>query len=238
VSKNNNLTDTLIRAFYADSSILMANGSNGVNLSFDGGNTWSQSSAGINPPYGIFSVSKSGNNLLCGSFGTFAGDSAILYLSTDNGISWTPRVTITWNSGFTAFAVKDSFVVASSPFEFYYSTDYGVNYSPVFTPFGSEDMLITNSSIVTAASDGNSNIRYSLDNGLSWQIGQDTLAAEDLKHSGDTVYAATLRGFYYSFDAGMSWNQYNAGLPATLPVLCNYKEGQRYVSCTSFRRII
>lgn len=220
IQKNNNVSDTLVRAFYADDTLLMASvagNGGGINISYDGGNTWSVSSSGINYPSGIFSVAKSGNNLLCGTFGTFAGDSAVLYLSTNNGITWTPQVTISWTSGFPAFAVKDSFVVASTySGEFYYSTDYGVTYNPVNTPFTSEDMVITNSTIVVAnSSAGINSIDYSTDNGLSWQTGKDTVSANDFKNKNDTVYAATLLGFFYSLDGGMNWFENNNGLPVS-----------------------
>ena len=45
-------------------------------------------------------------------------------------------------------------------------------------------------------------------------MAKDSIQGEDFKNSGDTVFAATSYGFFFSFDGGMHWTEYNVGLPA------------------------
>lgn len=208
-----NIPDTIIRDFYVDDEVMMI-ACPFLYVSYNAGASWihdTASSSHLNP----FSVSRSGNNLLCGTFGSFAGDSAKLYMSVDSGHSWTQQLVTDMYDGFPAFAVKDSFVVASSyAGKLYYSHDYGATYTPKFAPFAFEDAVITNTAIVVGEKTPDiESILYSVNDGTSWQMGKDTVAATDFKSIGDTVFAASLTGFHYSVDGGKTWVTYNAGLP-------------------------
>ena len=175
-----------------------------------------------NSPFGgiVKSFAVSGTNL-------FVGVSGIgVFLSTNNGTSWTPINTGLLSPNVWALAISDTYIFAGTLSNFggvYRSSNSGVNWAQV-------NSGLTNTDATTLAiSDTNLfagtlglGVFRSTNNGTSWNWvsnGLLSLSINALAISGASLFAATYGGVFLTMDNGTSWANANAGLPTSSNIL-------------------
>ena len=162
----------------------------------------------------------------------FAGTDSGVFLSTNNGASWTAANQGLTNTTVDAFAVSGANLFAGTQIGVYLSTNNGASW-PI-SRSGLTDITITSLVVFTgnfgginlfAATQG-SGVYFSNDNGVSWSAVNSGLAVGDVLalaagpdgDGGTNLIAGTSGGgVYLSDDNGVSWIAINSGL-TTLPV--------------------
>jgi hypothetical protein len=171
---------------------------------------WVQVNNGLPNNLSVTALATSGTNLFAGTWG------AGVFLSTDNGTSWTQV-----NNGLTdfhvyAFAVSGTNFFAGTESGVFLSTNNGTNWSPVNTG-------LTNTNVIALAASGTNlfagtgvGVFLSTNNGTSWtqvNTGLTYTAIEALTVSGTNLFAGTGGGgVFKSNDNGTNWTPVNNGL--------------------------
>jgi hypothetical protein len=165
-----------------------------------------------NGPYGgrIQCIAVSGTNLFAGT-----GNGEI-YLSTNNGTSWTAVNTGLTNWPILALAVSGTNLFAGSEQTgVFLSTNNGTNWTAVNTG-------LTNKVILTLAVSGKNlfagtegGVFLSTNNGTNWtevNTGLTNTVVRTLAVSGTNLFAGTEGGVFLSTNNGTNWTEVNAGL--------------------------
>lgn len=155
----------------------------------------------------------------------WAGASAGIFLSADNGATWSPR-----NSGLPALEVRaillnDATLFVGTPGSgVFRSTDNGSTWTP--SSVGITELRIfamaANGTTLFAGTYGEG-IARSTTNGVRWETIRNGLGGGvyifALLVSGNTIYAGTLKnGIYRSTDNGTTWRAANGGIPTQTTV--------------------
>ncbi len=136
VSSNNGISWSVINSgFTSDRVYFAANGTDllagtnfGVYISLDSGANWMASSNGLGNNKKIQAITKMGNNLYVGTY------TAGVYVSTNNGVLWTPA-----NSGIDSINILSLAVIGTN----LYAGSYGngafmsIDSGSTWTPIGS-----------------------------------------------------------------------------------------------------
>ena len=201
ISVNTGLTNTNVQALTVSGTNLFAGtGGGGVFLSTNSGISWIAVSTGLTNT-NVQALTVSGTNL-------FAGTGGGVFLSTNNGTSWTPSLT---NTNVVALAALDTNIFAGTRGKgVYRSTNNGTSWTQVNT--GMTNIYVP----ALAVSDTNifagtfgSGVYRSTNNCTSWtQAGLYPGYIEDLVFSGANLFAGDdERGVYLSTDNGASWTR-------------------------------
>jgi photosystem II stability/assembly factor-like uncharacterized protein len=187
----------------------------GVILSTDYGNSWTQMNNGLPPNTCIRTISAIPN----GSGGTnlFAvPEGNGVFLSTDNGTTWTLA-----NSGLSSMkcfaAIDTNLFAGTSGSGVFRSTNNGTTWTPVNNGLGDLDisyLAVIGSNIFARNWDG---IFLSTDNGESWtEVSPDFPLINPrvicLIASGTNLWAGSYGGIFLSTNNGTSWTLTNYGL--------------------------
>lgn len=162
-----------------------------------------------------------------------------VFLTADNGTSWTPVV---FTAGLVnAFAVSGSniFVAASTcclgGISVFLSTDNGASWTPVNNGLPTSLNPITSlaaiGSIVFAAY-FTKGVFLTTNNGASWTAansGLEGVPVNAFAVSGSNIFAGTVSGVFLSANNGTSWTAVNSGLPANTIVLTLAMSGGRNI---------
>jgi photosystem II stability/assembly factor-like uncharacterized protein len=187
-----------------------------LSISTDNGNNWSKSSLVSLTPNPIAALVVIGNNLI-------AGNDNRTWLSSDNGITWSPSFN---GPGYIYSLVANGLdIFAGSHYGLFHSTDYGLNWVSLsddfwFSWYGVYDIAFKETNIFLVTSSG---IQLSTDNGSTWNPVNSDLPVYPFKFGvklaacGNNLIAGTSNGIYLSSDNGTSWNPINNGLPANTP---------------------
>jgi len=198
-------------------------GSGIVLLSTDNGSSWTSlnpkgwpQSRGNRPPKvtSVKCLVVSGPNLFA------ATDTGGVFLSTDNGASWTAG-----NSGlpqtesFRCLAASGTHLFAGGWKNFFISTDNGASWvvgnSGLPAGVSIECLAVSKQNVFAGNYYG---VFRSTDNGTSWTAANSGLPAhaqvDCLAVSGKYLLAGTPGGLFRSVDNGASWTKVNLGLPA------------------------
>jgi len=177
---------------------------------------WQQTS--LNSELTVECLAVSGNNIFAGT----TWDEEGIFLSTNNGASWTAV-----NTGLTGYAL-DVYALAISGNNIFAGTDDGVylssNNGNSWTATGITNtdvcaLAISGSNIFAGTWDG---VYLSSNNGSSWTAvnnGLTGVAARNvhaLAVSGSNIFAGTGEGVYLSSNNGSSWSAINTGLPTNI----------------------
>jgi hypothetical protein len=197
----------LFAATYQYGVLLWTNTGTGWNA----GTGWNTVNTGLRATHYVFALAVSDTNL-------FASTDSGVFLSTNNGTSWT-EVT----NGLTNTYVFDLFVSGANLFAstgdgLFLSTDQGTTWTVVN---GSANLFATAFAVspegtnLFAGIDGGG-IFLSTNNGTSWtevNNGLTSLSVSDLAVSGASLFAGTLDGgVFLSSNNGTSWTTVNSGL--------------------------
>ena len=207
-----------VGAIFLDGSTMFIGTYNGgVFRSSNNGDSWSESSSGIQYT-SVEDINKSGNFLL--ATGTVG-----VYRSTDNGDTWTTTTGLPSANGVRRLAVDDSIVyAATSGNGIYKSTDYGATWfaassglpnSFSYTYCG--DVIVNGGTILCTATDNsNAGVFRSTDGGTTWTSTNSGImgysAANVLMIDGTNIYAGG-ENVWKSTDGGMNWNVAGTGIP-------------------------
>ncbi len=163
----------------------------------------------------------------------YAGAQGNIYVSGDNGNSWTSIVdSVLWDRT-NSLTTNDSGHIYVTAHENYYispypdgdgaifkSTDYGQNWNRIYyeRPPGLFSVVFIDDIIIDKHDFLYCTINYqllrSIDNGLSWPSIGNGLNVNTLISNDDGVLFAGTRynGIFNSYDSGDSWNEINTGL--------------------------
>ncbi len=169
----------------------------------------------------VYSLAVSGNNFFAGTWNNG------VYLSTNNGTSWTQ--TSLNNRVVHSLAVKGNNIFAGTLYYgVYLLTDNGTSWTQT---------SLNNQSVISLAVNGNdifagtfsNGVFLSTNNGTSWtQTSLNNRIVNALAVNGNNIFAGTILGYgvYVSTNNGTNWIQRNEGLVAfyiyTLCILNNY----------------
>jgi hypothetical protein len=178
----------------------------------DNGTSWTAVDSGLPANIGVWSLAVRGSNLVAGT----NGDG--IFLSTNNGASWTAAGLT--NRTFGSLAVSDSNIFATvSDGGVYRSTNNGVSWTAVNSgglPFDRFWRLAASGNNIFAG--GIWGVYRSSNNGATWNLVDSGLPANTsvwaFAVSGSNIFAGTdSDGVFLSTDSGISWAGFYDGLP-------------------------
>jgi photosystem II stability/assembly factor-like uncharacterized protein len=235
-SSNNGINGTQITSFTAKDSELLAVGGS-IWKSTNNGISWSCNDTNFTD---AFEVAIAGNNSLI-AISEFSSLDARVFLSTDDGISWTPKPEVSSGRGMTAVGTEMNNVFVGNNGSLYSSTDNGQNWMELnIDPISYFVYAITSlSSYVFIAgyeSGGASSIMRSSDNGSTWKIVSNNFPAnfevKTFHIVGKAIFAAN-NGVFVSTNTGDSWKEIDDGLPQS-PVYALTDDGTYLFATTNF----
>jgi ligand-binding sensor domain-containing protein len=157
------------------------------------------------------SFAVSGTNLFAGTYG------GGVFLSTDNGTSWTPVNNGLWGTGVMSLAVSGTNLFAgtdgSSVFR---STNNGNSWTHVntgLTGVNVPNLLAVGTNLFAATQKG---VFLSTNNGANWDSVNTGLTNKDVRAlavSDTNLFAGTTSGVFRSTNNGANWDSVNTGLP-------------------------
>jgi hypothetical protein len=174
--------------------ILLTNGANAQWIGADG--PWGKS---------VTSLAVNGNTI-------YAGTSAGLFKSTNNGTSWTVVISgpMKVNTGVTSLCVNGSIMLAASYWGICYSPDNGVTWgtSTGISGWGARPIVVNGTMFA-----GTSNGIFASPNGASWVEENSSLTnVNSLAAIGIKMFAGTGSGVFISNNYGANWVPANSGL--------------------------
>jgi photosystem II stability/assembly factor-like uncharacterized protein len=164
----------------------------------------------------------------------FSGASGFVYLTTNNGDTWTLASNGLNGSTVSALAVSGSTIYAAAGNSVFQSPDNGLNW--INTSYGlpgyNVNSLTVNNGNIYAGTFG---VYLSTNNGLTWNKisnGWNAMVTS-VAVRGDTILAATLTdGIHMSLDNGNTWCTINSGLPSQVNSVFIY--GSIFLSGTNY----
>jgi hypothetical protein len=200
----------------SDTTLFAGTQGQGVFLSTDNGNSWTETGPGI---ASVTALAVSGTNLLAGSWLDGA------FLSTDNGTNWNRVDELT---GSVSFGLSGTNLFAGTCDGVFLSTNNGaswVNVNSALKCAGCFAAIGTNLFFAgqSTYSGGTGGVFRSTDNGTSWTPANSGLPlnanVSALAVSASNLFAGTVGyGVFRSTDNGMSWTAVNSGLPTNVTV--------------------
>jgi hypothetical protein len=154
-----------------------------------------------------------GMNLFAGTEARFAGIADGVFLTTNNGTTWTPENDGLLNTGIRALATIDTSLFAGTGSGgIYLSNNDGTNWATLNTSFNISAIAISGTNLFIGATC--SGIYLSTDDGRHWTpAGLDNKCIISLAAIGSNLFAGTYGdGAYLSTDNGTNWTTMNSGL--------------------------
>ena len=170
--RNNGLPDLFVSALVSSDSILYAGTSNGLSVSIDHGELWTQGSQRISE--GVTALALSGRDVFVGTF-------SHLYRSTDNGESWMQSDEGLLGHEVLCLAAVHGTLVAGGPDGIFRSTNLGATWSAVNDGLLNRRVIALHADDVFlyAGSMGGGTWRRSLSEVVSSSRGKENPIAED-----------------------------------------------------------
>jgi len=168
-----------------------------------------------NGPYGgnVNSFAVTGTNLFAGTFGDG------VYLSTNNGSSWSAVNTGLTNLNVQTLAVNGTNLFAGTRNGgIFLSTDNGTNWSASNTGLTTTNIWCLTASATNLFAATDAGVFISSDNGTSWtsmSVGLTSMNVYALAVSGTNLYAGAIGGVFLSTNNGTSWTPVSNGLTNT-----------------------
>jgi hypothetical protein len=162
---------------------------------------WVQMSNGMGNGY-VYSFAISGNYIFAGT------DTGGVYLSTNNGSSWTHTASI--NNSVYSLAITGSNIFAGDGGEVLLSTNNGISWTQTALHRPVISLAISGSNIFagTHYPQYGEGVFLSTNNGTTWtQTALNDKNIYSLIISGSNIFAGTNQGIYFSTNNGTSWTQ-------------------------------
>ena len=161
----------------------------------------------------VFAFAVSGSNLFAGIYGG-------VFLSTNNGTSWTAVNSGLTNTSVRALAVSGSNLFAGTDYGgVFLSTNNGTSWTEVNSGLTNTFVLalaVSGSNLF--AGTGGGGVFLSTNNGTSWtevNSGLTNTSVLDFAVSGSNLFAGTFNGVFLSTNNGTNWTAVNFGLTNT-----------------------
>jgi ligand-binding sensor domain-containing protein len=142
-----------------------------------------------------------------------------IFVSTDNGTSWTAVNTGLPDSNVTALAVSGTSVLAGTSSGVFLSTDNGAHWTSAISGLYVYSFGVCGAKLFAAAADSGERIFLSTDSGISWTAANmpfprfsSMVQLDSILYAG--VNDGTMGGLYLSPDNGDSWTLSSNGLAA------------------------
>ncbi len=149
----------------------------------------------------------------------FAGTNSGVYLSTDNGTSWTQEG-LTSNNIRSLAINSTGYIFAGTDAGVYLSTNNGSSWTPVnssMTTTSVYSLAINSSGYIFAGT--NTGVFFSTNSGTSWTQENSGLGGNGVNalvvNSSGYIFASNTAGIYLSTNNGSTWTQVNNGLTYT-----------------------
>ncbi len=207
-------------AWIAKGDQIFGSGYSCIYSSMDNGSNWQPISGS---PGAVRDFALSGDTIWAGINDSY--NTVLLYFSADNGVTWVKSgspisfgiasIDVLLSNRNTLFAGTDSGC--------YTTTDMGQNWRRWNVNSGNsrvECLAKVDSNTIIAGV--YHTLYYTNDNGQNWVMDADSSSFKefhDFAQYSNKVFAATGDGVYVSADKGLTWTQYNTGLPADKSVL-------------------
>jgi len=198
----------------------------GVFISTNNGSTWSESGMQTSS---INSLAVSGNNI-------YAATSFGVYLSSDDGLTWTARNNGLIGKYVNSFAVNETTVYAATNYGLFKSTDNALNWtseSGKLSGYNITSVAFSDTNIFVATSNGGTFL--SANNGGSWVTinnGLNGLNINTLAINGNIVLAGTKGGMYQTSNKWSNWTEINKGMVKNISVGALALEGKNILAGT------
>jgi hypothetical protein len=167
------------------------------------GSTWTNTSIPNGKAWSLASIGTA----------VFAGTENGIYMSTDNGDSWTEANAGLSGASAQAFAVNGKTLFAGLDGRgVFKSTDNGSNWIDANNGFDATGHTLFNNADVLYAT-GQTGISRSSNNGDTWISSDDGLTGNtiySLAFNGANIFAASYRDGYLSDDKGITWSPFNS----------------------------
>ena len=234
VAFNTGLTDLDVQSLiFKGDTLFAATYGSGIYRSVNYGRSWFQVNSGLSG-FSLYvdELFVVGHRLYAGAENDAVGakDGGV-YLSTDNGSTWTIKNTGLSDHEGRRFAKIDTFLfVASIGGGIFRSTNSGDSWTAVNNgqPDGYVQALVVKNNKLFAATVSNG-VYMTSDNGANWTArnsGITNVNGRAMTLANGTLYYGSTGGSFYSVDDGASWSSTDAGLTITsfnrLEVLGNY----------------
>lgn len=166
---------------------------------------WILDSAGLGNR-SVLSVSSIGNNIFGGTLGNG------IFVSSNNGSSWTQTFLSTQNIWSIAVSGNNIFAAAGSNAGIFISTDQGLNWQQTLENNQIVWSIAANGNYVFAGTESNG-VYLSSNSGVNWvQSSMNIHSVHAIAISGSNIFAGTFDyGVYLSTNNGASWTQTSLG---------------------------
>lgn len=204
------LTNTYIYSLAVNSTGYIFAGTEGEGLyrSEDNGNSWAQLTGGLSATSNVYSLAVNASGYI------IAGVDTAVYISKDNGSSWTlighgPRAyALTFNAS--------GYIFAGTSEEIAYTTNSGSSWTNLHGLSSGVSSLVVSTSGYIFAGTWGSGVYLSTNNGASWTpltngLSNNVVNSLAINSSG-YVFAGTTGGVFLSTNNGSNWTLVNAGL--------------------------
>ncbi len=211
---NNGLANLSVQALAVSGSDLFAGTADRIFRSTNDGASWDSVAYG-----NIICLKVSGMNILAGTYGQG------VYLSSNNGISWTVDTSGLTNKQVLALAASGDTVLAGTwGGGVFASTDNGSSWTADTTGLGGSglavySLAVSGSDFFAGTQEGG--IYRSTNNGTSWaavNLGLTNTFGTALLPSGNNLLAGTINGIFLSTNDGTLWKDASNGLPVNTNV--------------------
>lgn len=206
---NTNLIGTYPTSMLTSGDSLFASTSaNGVFKTTDQGNSWVKMKSGLPDGTTIYSMAFLGSRLFAGGYPNKYPSSQTMFLWSDSGNTWLPRINGLVNKQVSALIVRDSALLIGTNGGVYKSLDSGNHWNPLGNATLSQmvySLLSVGNKIFAGTL--NNGIYRSEDNGNSWVSSSSGITASvtAILTDGVNLYAVTSNKLYKSTNGGQSW---------------------------------
>ncbi|MCW5971679.1 MAG: hypothetical protein KIT57_24505 [Blastocatellales bacterium] len=232
--RSSSLTNPIVNAAVFDiEASLVGTSGGGVFRSLDDGLSWIPASAGLPPNARVQALTRASSGIFGGLLG------AGVYLTSDQGQTWTARNNGLTNLRVRALALDGATLYAGTEGGVFRSSDQGANWTAVNTGLADLRVLALAVADATIYAGTENGLFRSNDQGANWTaantgLGNLYVLSLGTAPDGNAVLAGTANGLYRSTNGGGSWTLVSNGISDRVVALAFAVNGPRLLAGTLF----